>query len=37
VFFTDPLSLALLIVAALALLGPFLWRRFGRRREVRAA
>jgi putative tricarboxylic transport membrane protein len=37
VFFTDPLSLALLIVAALALLGPFLWRRLGRRREIRPA
>jgi putative tricarboxylic transport membrane protein len=31
VFFTDTLSLALLIVAALALLGPLAWRRWGRK------
>jgi putative tricarboxylic transport membrane protein len=31
VFFTDLLSLALLIIAALALLGPLLWRWWGRR------
>jgi putative tricarboxylic transport membrane protein len=37
VLFTDPLWLALLIIAALALLGPFLWRRLGRCREVRPA
>jgi putative tricarboxylic transport membrane protein len=36
VFFTDPLSLALLIIAALALVGPFLWRWRGRHRDVRA-
>jgi putative tricarboxylic transport membrane protein len=33
VFFTDLLSLALLIIAALALLGPVVWRRWGRRRR----
>ncbi|MGH6901909.1 MAG: tripartite tricarboxylate transporter permease, partial [Geminicoccaceae bacterium] len=33
VFFTDLLSLALLIIAALALLGPLAWRRW-RRRQV---
>jgi putative tricarboxylic transport membrane protein len=37
VFFTDTLSLALLIIAALALLGPLVWHRWGRRREVRHA
>jgi putative tricarboxylic transport membrane protein len=31
VFFTDLLSLALLIIAALALLGPLVWRWWGRR------
>ena len=31
VFFTDLLSLALLIIAALALLGPLVWRWRGRR------
>jgi hypothetical protein len=36
VFFTDPLSLALLIIAVLALLGPFLWRWRGRR-QISAA
>jgi hypothetical protein len=34
VLFTDPLWLALLIIAALALLGPFLWRWRGRRRQI---
>jgi putative tricarboxylic transport membrane protein len=33
VFFTDLLSLALLIIAALALLGPWVWRRWGRERQ----
>jgi putative tricarboxylic transport membrane protein len=37
VFFTDPLSLAFLIIAALALLGPFVWQWWGRRRQVRHA
>jgi putative tricarboxylic transport membrane protein len=37
VFFTDPLSLALLIIAALALLGPFVWRWWKQRREVSPA
>jgi putative tricarboxylic transport membrane protein len=37
VFFTDPFSLALLIMAALALLGPFVWRWRGRRRQLRGA
>jgi putative tricarboxylic transport membrane protein len=34
VFFTDLLSLALLIIAALALLGPLVWRRWARKRQV---
>jgi putative tricarboxylic transport membrane protein len=37
VFFTDTLSLALLIIAALALLGPFVWHRCGRRQQLRHA
>jgi putative tricarboxylic transport membrane protein len=37
VFFTDTLSLALLIIAALALLGPVLWRWRVRHRQIRAA
>ena len=36
-FFTDPLSAAFLIIAALALLGPFVWRWWARRREVSPA
>jgi putative tricarboxylic transport membrane protein len=35
VFFTDTLSLALLMVAALALLGPLAWRRWRGLREAR--
>ncbi|MGH6898670.1 MAG: tripartite tricarboxylate transporter permease [Geminicoccaceae bacterium] len=35
VFFTDLLSLALLIIAALALLGPLVWRWWGRRQVSR--
>jgi putative tricarboxylic transport membrane protein len=37
VFFTDPLSAAFLIIAALALLGPFVWRWWDQRRQVRHA
>jgi putative tricarboxylic transport membrane protein len=37
VFFTDPLSATLLLIAALAVLGPFAWRWWGQRRRVRAA
>jgi putative tricarboxylic transport membrane protein len=34
VFFTDPLSAAFLIIAAVALLGPFGWRLRERRRQI---
>jgi putative tricarboxylic transport membrane protein len=34
VFFTDPLSAAFLIIAAVALLGPFVWRWWGHQRQV---
>jgi putative tricarboxylic transport membrane protein len=35
VFFTDPLSAALLAIAALAVFGPLLWRLWQRHRQVR--
>jgi putative tricarboxylic transport membrane protein len=35
VFFVDPLSATLLAIAALAVLGPFLWRLWRRHRQPR--
>jgi putative tricarboxylic transport membrane protein len=37
VFFTDLLSAAFLLIAALAMLGPLAWRWWGRRRQVHPA
>jgi putative tricarboxylic transport membrane protein len=34
VFITDPLSAAFLIISVLALMGPFVWHSWGRRRQV---
>jgi TctA family transporter len=37
VFFTDPLSATLLAIAALAVLGPIMWRLWQRHRQVSPA